>query len=922
MTLSQNIITALSGAVTGSYIGQKNTIGSNSGAGSSITYEGTKNILAPLSAASALYGVDNVLASGNGGTVTTMYGTSNTLSSITASPVTTAYGNYNNITSGATSGVITNAYGTYTTFGSTGTITNGYGEYISFPASGNITNAYGVYVGDASSPSVTSSYGLYLADQVWATPTGGEYYALYSAGGKSYFAGNIGIGTTSPYAALSVVGEVVAANFTATSTTATSTFNNISIATGASYRINGVPVMQIVETSGTGNFSIGPYAGVANTSGLHNTFVGSYAGNANTTGPHGTFVGNHAGYSNVGGDNSVFVGDDAGYFNTEGDNNTFLGQGTGYVNTTGSSNTFVGHSAGHGNDTATGNVGIGRDTLYNNTAGIYNSALGYQSLYSNVYGGYNVAIGQQSLYTNNDGSQNIALGQTALYKNVSGNYNIAQGLEALYNTTSDNNIALGAYALRANTTGTSSIAIGFQAGRYTKTGSYNVIIGEGAGYGVTNMSFGSTTMLGYHAGYSNTTGSNNIFLGFQSGESNTTGSNNIIIGYDVDAPSATSANTLNIGNLIFGTGIDGANTTLSSGNVGIGTAAPAKSLQVVGDIRVGTSGTNGCIEDFAGSALTGVCSSDASLKTNIQPIGSVLPGLVQLTPSTFYWNDIAGNELHNSTTTLNYGLVAQDVARVLPGMVATTSNGYLGVNYSMLPILTLQGLKELDLNLEGLASATTTMTDTTGNKTFVGRFFDRITGWLADAANGLTTVFANVFNAKEKICVDGECLTKSDIKALLEIAHGSSQSANAAIDSTTAALTPIVISINGNNPATLNIGDTYGDLGALIISPESAKNFGIKASLDGGPDMDISQISIDTTAAGTHTVVYSVIDQNNLTTTAERVVNVVGVTPAQEVAEDTGTTTTEITTPVIPPVNEENVSIMSATTSATTTIAP
>ena len=41
--------------------------------------------------------------------------------------------------------------------------------------------------------------------------------------------GNIGIGTTSPYAKLSVVGEVVAAFFTATSTTATSTFYNATI---------------------------------------------------------------------------------------------------------------------------------------------------------------------------------------------------------------------------------------------------------------------------------------------------------------------------------------------------------------------------------------------------------------------------------------------------------------------------------------------------------------------------------------------------------------------------------------------------------------------------------------------------------------------------------------------------------------------
>lgn len=46
-------------------------------------------------------------------------------------------------------------------------------------------------------------------------------YDMVLAGGT----GNLGIGTTSPYAKLSVVGETVARNFTATSTTATSVFN-------------------------------------------------------------------------------------------------------------------------------------------------------------------------------------------------------------------------------------------------------------------------------------------------------------------------------------------------------------------------------------------------------------------------------------------------------------------------------------------------------------------------------------------------------------------------------------------------------------------------------------------------------------------------------------------------------------------------
>lgn len=48
--------------------------------------------------------------------------------------------------------------------------------------------------------------------------------ANITAAGGAYFADNVGIGTTSPYAKLSVVGEVVASNFTATSTTATNIF--------------------------------------------------------------------------------------------------------------------------------------------------------------------------------------------------------------------------------------------------------------------------------------------------------------------------------------------------------------------------------------------------------------------------------------------------------------------------------------------------------------------------------------------------------------------------------------------------------------------------------------------------------------------------------------------------------------------------
>ncbi|MFZ2500537.1 MAG: hypothetical protein WAW90_00945, partial [Minisyncoccia bacterium] len=47
----------------------------------------------------------------------------------------------------------------------------------------------------------------------------------------------------------------------------------------------------------------------------------------------------------------------------------------------------------------------------------------------------------------------------------------------------------------------------------------------------------------------------------------------------------------------------------------------------------------------------------------------------------------------------------------------------------------------------------------------------QITSWFANAGNGIGNLFAKTFHASEQICVDDQCLTKDDVRALLMLVH-------------------------------------------------------------------------------------------------------------------------------------------------------
>ena len=137
---------------------------------------------------------------------------------------------------------------------------------------------------------------------------------------------------------------------------------------------------------------------------------------------------------------------------------------------------------------------------------------------------------------------------------------------------------------------------------------------------------------------------------------------------------------------------------LPGGNVGIGQfddfPVITDKLQVFGDIRIGTTGTNGCLRNFAGTGIVGTCSSDRRLKKDITPFGHVLNQLTALQPVHYYWRTADFPE-QNFGEGRAYGLIAQEVEQSLPELVVTNGDGLKAVDYSKLPLLTIQAVKDL-----------------------------------------------------------------------------------------------------------------------------------------------------------------------------------------------------------------------------------
>ncbi|MGB7555053.1 MAG: tail fiber domain-containing protein [Candidatus Korobacteraceae bacterium] len=403
-----------------------------------------------------------------------------------------------------------------------------------------------------------------------------------------------------------------------------------------SYQIGGFAMLR---GRGTLAVYVGAFAGSSNTTGANNTFVGPFAGTTNVTGFANTYLGAFAGRFSTGSRNT-FTGLAAGQYNTTGHDNAIYGASAGDVNLTGSENAFFGSFAGFHN-TTDGNSFYGYQSGMNNTTGAQNTFIGTGAGSSNIAGSSNTITGFEAGFTAT-GDGNTFNGSEAGYGNTAGNPN-----------TGSSNTMSGSQAGAANTTGSRNAFYGSFAGGNNTSGMWNVFLGQGAGSSTTTGSY--NTYVGTGAGDANQVGSNNVFVGLEAGDFNGGGSNNIYIA----SFGATESNTIRIGTL--GTQTD----TYVQGiyNAPMPPTTPSKTVCVDSNGKL----WGGHTDDPHCDIIT----SSRRFKDQIRDMGDGSSRLFQLRPVTFFYKP----QYDDGSHTLQYGLIAEEVAKVYPDLVAYDRDG-------------------------------------------------------------------------------------------------------------------------------------------------------------------------------------------------------------------------------------------------------
>jgi hypothetical protein len=245
---------------------------------------------------------------------------------------------------------------------------------------------------------------------------------------------------------------------------------------------------------------------------------------------------------------------------------------------------------------------------------------------------------------------------SGIFAPEAGKIALAEGGALFLHNIGSFNTAVGLHALEVGASGVGNAALGQNALSQTTSGNQNIAAGFAA--------------LG-----SNTTGSDNTGLGFNALGFNNTGSGNIAVGTSAGVNSTASNNSIFIGN--FGLAADTA-------TIKIGTAGTQTSAFIAGINGVNVSGSAVMVDS---NGQLGTVSSSRRYKEDIHTMPDTSATLMKLRPVTFRYK----KPFTDGTKPIQYGLIAEEVADVLPALAVFNAKGQPEtVKYQLLPAFLLE----------------------------------------------------------------------------------------------------------------------------------------------------------------------------------------------------------------------------------------
>jgi hypothetical protein len=319
----------------------------------------------------------------------------------------------------------------------------------------------------------------------------------------------------------------------------------------------------------------------------------------------------------------------------------------------------------------------------------------------------------------------------------------------------------------------------------------------------------------------------------------------------------------------------------SNGNIGVGTSSPQHKLHVAGDVAA-----TGFI-----NTSTKEAKKDIEYLTEEEKEG-FLDKIKNLGVATYRYNQ----EEYDSK--LRLGLIAEEA----PTEVLSEDNK--GVDIYKLATFTLAGVQELIKKIENIDERLKVLEELGGAVvSSAGSMIDQLASLGVTFTNGITKIASLVvesvtIGSAEKptgVTVydkNGQagCLEVEDVTTgSVNVRAGScdnNQNNNSA-GAVASDSEPPIITLNGNNPSYIDLNSSYVDLGALVTDNVD-QNLGITAYVNGVEVGSLGNILLDTSIAGEHIISYKSVDNAGNSITVMRAVVVGGEPfyPTENLAEN------------------------------------